>query len=53
MTISEPVRSVSALVIIPLVSIAGVFFRKLMTSSAGRKRDTVSAIPDTFCISQL
>ena len=46
MTISEPVRSVSALVIILLVFIAGVFFRKLMTSSTGRKRDKVSVIPD-------
>lgn len=47
MTISEPVRSVSALVIIVPVFIAGVFFRKLMTSSTGRKRDTASVIPDT------
>ena len=36
----------SALVILVLVFIAGVFFRKLMTSSAGRKRGTVSVIPD-------
>ncbi|MCM6296245.1 hypothetical protein M4C23_26445, partial [Klebsiella pneumoniae] len=37
----------SALVILLLVFIAGVFFRKLMTSSTGRKRDTASVIPDT------
>ena len=37
----------SALVILLLVFIAGVFFQKLMTSSTGRKRDTASVIPDT------
>ena len=37
----------SALVILLLVFIAGVFFRKLMTSSTGRKRDTASVIPNT------
>lgn len=36
----------SALVIILLVFIAGVFFRKLMPSSAERKRNTASVIPD-------
>ena len=46
MTISEPVRFVSVLVIILLAFIAGVFFRKLMTSSSGRKRDKAPGIPD-------
>ena len=36
----------SALVILLLVFIAGVFFRKLMTSSAERKRNILSVIPD-------
>ncbi|HBW4188496.1 hypothetical protein V5223_27325 (plasmid) [Klebsiella pneumoniae] len=36
----------SALVIILLVFIAGVFFRKIMTSSVERKRNTASVISD-------
>ena len=36
----------SALVILVLVFIAGVFFRKLMTSSVERKRNTASVISD-------
>ncbi|EIW9253785.1 hypothetical protein AZE96_29230, partial [Klebsiella pneumoniae] len=36
----------SALVILLLVFIAGVFFRKIMTSSVERKRNTASVISD-------